>query len=162
MAQKSSGPIQKTVFVTRTLNLPVNVTWKAWTEPESFKKWWGPREYTCPSCSIDFKVGGTYLACMKAPDGREFWSTGVYQEIVLLKKIVYTDSFSDNKGNVIPASALKMPGDWPLELSVTLTFEEVDGQTKLTVQQTGIPEEAQDDCVEGWQQSFDKLESNLK
>jgi uncharacterized protein YndB with AHSA1/START domain len=162
MAQETSTPLQKTVFVTRILDLPLNSTWKAWTDSESFKKWWGPREYTCPTCSIDFRVGGKYLACMKAHDGREFWSTGVFKEIVPLHKIVYTDSFSDSKGNVVPASDYKMPGNWPLELIVTLTLEEVGGQTKLALQQVGIPEEIYNDCIEGWQQSFDKLESNLK
>jgi uncharacterized protein YndB with AHSA1/START domain len=153
---------QKTVSIKRTINLPPDKVWKAWTDADTFKKWWGPKSFTCPSCTIDLKVGGKYLACMKAPDGKEYWSTGYFREIVPMKKIVYTDSFSDDKGNVIPASELDMPGEWPLELLVTLEFENVDGITRLSLQQTGIPEEAYDDCVKGWQESFDKMESNLK
>ena len=33
---------QKTITIKRTFNLPLTTVWKAWTEPESFKKWWGP------------------------------------------------------------------------------------------------------------------------
>jgi uncharacterized protein YndB with AHSA1/START domain len=99
---------------------------------------------------------------MRSQDGTEFWSTGVYKEIIPDKKIVCTDSFSDDKGNVIPASELNMPGDWPMELLVTVTFEERDGKTKMNLQQVGIPPEMYDDCIKGWEQSFDKLEENIK
>jgi uncharacterized protein YndB with AHSA1/START domain len=153
---------QKTVSITRTFDLPAKKLWQAWTEPESFKKWWGPKDYTCPYGDIDLKVGGKYLACMRSNDGAEFWSTGVYKEIIPDKKIVCTDSFSDEKGNVIPASDLNMPGDWPMELLVTVTFEEAGGKTKMHLQQVGIPAEMYDECILGWEQSLDKLEENIK
>lgn len=90
-SESSIASKQKTVSITRTFNLPVDTVWKAWTEPESFKKWWGPKDYTCPSCTIDFKVGGKNLAAMRGPDGKDIWSTGTYKEIIPQKKIVYTD-----------------------------------------------------------------------
>ena len=153
---------QKTVEITRTFDLPVQVMWKAWSEPASFKKWWGPKDFTCPDCTMDFKVGGRYLASMQDSNGKKFWSTGTYREIIPMKKIVYTDSFSDEKGNQVPASYYNMPGDWLMEQEVTVTLEDVNGKTKMTMEQTNIPEEMYDDCISGWQQSFDKLESNLK
>lgn len=99
---------------------------------------------------------------MRSSSGEEFWSTGVYQEIVPNKRQVYTDSFSDENGNVIPASAHNMPGDWPEELLVTLTFEEDGQKTKLKLQHEGIPDEMRDDCITGWNESLDKLERNIK
>jgi uncharacterized protein YndB with AHSA1/START domain len=157
----SSASKQKTVSITRTFNLPLQTLWKAFSEAESFKKWWGPEGYTCPDCTIDFKVGGRYLANMKGPDGTDNWSTGEYQEIVPLKKIVYLDSFSDEKGNIISGTEAGLPGEWPMELNVTVTFEESNGKTILKINQTGIPEAMYDDCIKGWQQCFDKLEKNL-
>ena len=153
---------QKTVSIRRTFNLPVNVMWKAWTEPESFKKWWGPTDYSCHDCTIDLKVGGKYLASMQGPDGKKIWSTGTIKEIVPMKKIVYTDNFADSQGNIVPASYYNMPGEWPGNVEVTVTLAEENGKTKLTMDQTNIPEEMYDDCIKGWQQSFDKMESNLK
>lgn len=153
---------QTTVSIIRTFNLPVNTVWKAWSDPENFKKWWGPKDYTCPYAAINFKSGGKYLACMKSPEGNEFWSTGIIKEIVPLKRIVYTDSFADSNGDVVPASHYNMPGEWPTELKVTVVLESADGKTNLILRQEGIPEEMHDDCVTGWQQSFDKLENNLK
>ena len=153
---------QKPIIITRTFDLPINKVWQAWTEPESCKKWWGPKDFTCPYCSIDLKVGGKYLSCMRSNDGTEFWSTGVYKEIIPYKKLVCSDSFSDDKGNIISASDLKMPGNWPMELLITVTFEETGGKTKMVLNHVGIPPEIYDECIKGWEQSFDKLQENLK
>ena len=58
------------------------------------------------------------ISIVCAPEGQDFWTTGVYREIVPMERIVYTDSFADEKGNVVPASHCGMPGeDWPLEMS---------------------------------------------
>lgn len=157
----STAEKQKTINIKRTLNLPLTTVWRAWSEPESFKKWWGPKEYTCPDCSIDFKVGGKFLASMQGEDGKKIWSTGTYKEIIPQKKIVVTDSFADSKGNIVPASDYKMP-DMELELLVTVEFEVVEGKTNLSLQHEGLATEIADECIKGWQSSFDKLETNFK
>jgi len=153
---------QNEIVIDRVLNLPISKVWKAWSEPATLKKWWGPKDFTCPSSSINFKTGGKYLNCMRSPAGEEFWSTGVYEEIIPQKKIVFTDSFSDSKGNIISASEHNMPGDWPLELLISVTLEEANGKTVLRLQHQGIPDEMYEDCIQGWNESFDKLEKNLK
>lgn len=162
MLENSIAEKQKTISIQRTFNLPLSKVWEAWSEPESMKKWWGPEEFTCPECTIDFKVGGKFLASMQAADGKKVWSTGTYKEIVPLKKIVNTDSFADSNGNIVPASYYKMSGDWDSELQVTIEFEAMDGKTKLSLQHRGLPAEALEDCIKGWQSSFDKLERNIK
>jgi uncharacterized protein YndB with AHSA1/START domain len=153
---------QKTISIERTFDLPVTRLWKAFTDAESFKKWWGPENYTCPYCTIDFKVGGKYLNSMQGQDGKEIWSTGTYKEIVLHKKIVYTDSFSDSKGNKVFASEYKMAGAWELELIVTLEFKEAGDKTNLLLKHHGIPEDIYDECIMGWQSCLDKLERTIK
>ena len=102
------------------------------------------------------------MNCMRAPDGTESWSTGVVQEIVPEKKLVITDSFSDSKGNIISAADIGMPGDWPRELLITFELKEADGATKLKLTHEGVPEEAHDQCVQGWNECLDKLEKNMK
>src|SRR5687767_2637292 len=104
---------QETIDIKRTFDLPLATMWKAWSEAETMKKWWGPKEYTCPDCTIDFRVGGKYLASMQGEDGKKIWSTGTYKDIIPQKRIVQTDSFSDSKGNIVPASEYNMPGEWP-------------------------------------------------
>jgi len=149
------------ISVTRVFDAPVSEVWKYWTEPDKIMKWWGPRGFTCPSSKMEAKVGGKYLNCMRGPDGKEFWSTGVVKELIPERKLVVTDSFSDEKGNIKPASEYGMPGDWPKELLITVYLEEADGATKMKLKHQGIPNEMREDCIKGWNESFDKLEENI-
>src|SRR5215218_3622198 len=89
------------LVIERVLDAPRDRVWQAWTDPEHVKKWWGPKDFTAPSIESDFREGGKYLYCMKSPDGQEYWSTGTFQEIVPQERIVVTDSFADEKGNVV-------------------------------------------------------------
>src|SRR6267143_724660 len=150
------------ISITRIFDAPGELVWKAWTEPEMFKKWWGPKDFTAPVIKIDFRVGGKYLYCMRAPDGKDYWSTGTYEEIVPLERIVCTDSFADEHGNVVPATHYGME-DFPLKLQVTVTLEEQEGKTKMTLRHVGIPVGKMNElCQAGWNQSFDKLAKSLK
>lgn len=153
--------VQNEIIIHRVFNLPKKVVWLALTEPEYFKKWWGPKGFTCPSSKMEARVGGKYLNCMLGPDGKEYWSTGVVQELIPEKKLVITDSFSDSKGNIKSASEHGLPGDWPEELLITFELEEADGAAKLKLVHEDIPEEMHHECKKGWNESFDKLEENI-
>jgi uncharacterized protein YndB with AHSA1/START domain len=153
--------LENEIVINRVFDLPVSKVWQAWTEAEYFKKWWGPNGFTCPYSSMEARVGGKYLSCMRGPDGKEFWATGVVKEFVPEKKLVVTDSFSDDKGNIKNASEFGMPGKWPDELLITVTMEEADGATKLRLEHKGIPDEMRYECIKGWNESFDKLAKNI-
>ncbi len=154
---------RKELTITRIFDAPRELVWKAWTEPERVKRWWGPKDFTAPFSTLDFRVGGAYLNCMRSPDGKDYWSTGVYQEIVPMERIVYTDSFADEKGNVVPATHYGLSADHPLEMLVTVTFEEEKGKTKMTLRHAGLPPGTMSDMANaGWNQSFDKLAESLK
>ncbi len=161
MNTASSTEKQKTIKIERTFALPLSTVWKAWSEPESFKKWWGPKEFTCPDCHIDFRVGGKILTAMQRANGKKIWSTGSFRDIQPQRKIVCTDSFSNSKGEVVSGAEYGM-SQMPLELLITVELQERDGKTHLLLQHEGLPAELADDCVQGWQSSLDKLEVNLK
>jgi uncharacterized protein YndB with AHSA1/START domain len=151
----------KTINIQRTFNLPVRTVWKAWTEPELFKKWWGPKNYTCPHCFIDFKVGGKYLTAMQDEKGHTTWSTGVYEEIIPDTRIVLTDSFSYSDGTIISGNVAGLPGKWPEVLVITIEFQEHEGKTLFLLKHEGIPAEMYEDCIQSWLESFDKLENSF-
>ena len=148
--------------ITRIFDAPRDLVWKAWALPDLVMRWWGPEGFTCPVAEVDLRVGGKYLYVMRSPEGKDFWSTGVYREIVPQKRIVATDSFADEKGNVVSASYYGMTGEWPSELLVTITFEEQKGKTKFTLRHEGISIGEMIDLTKaGWNGSFDKLEKVL-
>ncbi len=149
--------------ITRIFDAPREQVWKAWTVPARTMRWWGPKKFTSPVSRIDLRVGGKYLNCMRSPEGQDYWSAGVYREIIPMEKLVLTDSFSDEKGNILPASHYGLSGDWPLELLVTVTFEDIGGKTKMILRHEGIPSGLMRDNTEaGWSESFDKLAESLK
>jgi len=156
----------KTVHITRIFDAPRQRVWDAWTKPEELKKWWGPKDFTCPDGTSDLRVGGTYNYCMRGPAGSDFdkdmWSGGTYKEIIPLEKIVASDYFTDAEGNKINPKEYGMPGDWPEEMLVTVTFEDAgEGKTKLTLVHEGHPAEMADMAEAGWNESLDKFSAIL-
>jgi uncharacterized protein YndB with AHSA1/START domain len=162
MAKSTTGPATKpgTLIIERVFDAPRELVWRAWTDPEHVKKWWGPRGFSVPAAQIDFRVGGRSLVAMQSPDfnnGESIWSTGVYREIVPFERIVTTDNFADENGNTVPASHYGMSGDFAPEMLITVEFEEVDGKTKLTLRHEGLPATEIEGADGGWNESFDKL-----
>jgi uncharacterized protein YndB with AHSA1/START domain len=146
------------LVIERIFDAPPQRLWQAWTDPEVAKLWWGPEHFTAPVIKMDFRVGGKYHFCMRSPEGDDYWSAGVYHEIVPFEKIVSTDSFADEKGNVVSAEYYGMGSEFPLELLVTITFEDLGGKTKQTLRHAGFPPgEHLESACSGWSTSFDKL-----
>lgn len=144
--------------IERTFDAPIERVWTAWTDPESVKKWWGPAGFTAPVAESDFRVGGRYLNCMRSADGKDYYSTGAYREIVPYKRISFLDSFSDAEGNVVPASYYGMDEDLPTVMIVTVTFADEYGQTRVRLHHQVVTDEAvKRDMVKGWNESLDKL-----
>jgi uncharacterized protein YndB with AHSA1/START domain len=155
---ETQDKMSQNITITRVFDAPRELVWQRWTDPDQFMCWWGPKDYTSPYAKIDLRVGGRYLSCMRGPDGKDIWATGVYKEIVEKNRIVYTDTFADEHGNIVPASYYDMDADIPLEMEVEVTFEDIGGKTKMTLEHCGLlMGEMAELTRAGWSQSFDKL-----
>jgi uncharacterized protein YndB with AHSA1/START domain len=111
-----------------------------------------------PECRIDLKVGGRYLVCERAPNGRLLWITGTYREVVVPERIVYTLSFADSNGNIVHATQHGLSAELPLESLITVTFQARGGKTAVTVVHAGVmSEQIKNAYVGGWGEGFDKL-----
>lgn len=63
------------LVVTRVFDAPVERAWKAWSDSEHVKRWWGPEGFTSPVARMDFREGGTSLVCMRSSEGQDFYNT---------------------------------------------------------------------------------------
>lgn len=158
--------LKRELRISRIFDAPRELVWKAFTEPDRMKKWWGPETFTTPYIKSDFRVGGKYLVCMRSPDNKDFWSAGSYLEIDPYKKLMMTDSFADENGNVVSASFYGMSPDFPMESHVTFNFEEDDNRDRTRFimvydDVSGIPEDHMKDMTQGWNEMFDKLSGYL-
>ncbi len=141
--------------------------WKAFTDPERMKEWWGPKGVTVVQSKMDLRPGGTYHYAMRTPDGGTMWGKFVYREITPTSRIVFVSSFSDEAGGV---THHPMAPDWPLEMLSTFLFEEQGGKTKFTVKWTPLnaTEKERDafaaglaSMQQGWGGTLDKLAAYL-
>ncbi|MCC6793537.1 MAG: SRPBCC domain-containing protein [Candidatus Hydrogenedentes bacterium] len=137
---------ERVLIITRTFDAPRELVFDAWTKCEHVARWFGPKDFTVPHCSMDFRVGGSYRYCMLGPDGKEHWVSGTYKEIKKPEKLVFTWVREDNDGKV-----------W-LDNVVTLTFADRGNQTAFTLNQQIFEEiEQRDGHRGGWSTCLDKL-----
>ncbi len=150
---------ERQIVVSRTFDAPLEMLWKAWTEPKHFMNWYGPKGFTAPTCEIDLREGGRHLWSMQSPDGRQMYFTGHYKEVQPMTRLVYTDSMSDAQGNVMSPEMMGMPVGTPVTMDVTVTFAHNAGKTTVSVSHIGQGEA--DRAGMGWEQAFDKLTAVL-
>ncbi len=114
------------LVVTRIIDAPIEKVWKAWTVPEHVMRWWGPKDYTSPSCKIDLREGGKYIFSMRAPKeygGQDSYTAGVYRKIVPMERLEFGQSLTDEDGNKIDPSKMGMPPDFPKEIPTVVIFK---------------------------------------
>lgn len=156
----------KDLVIQRVLDAPIEKVWKAWSDPEAIMLWWGPKDFTSPLCRVDFREGGTYLFCMRAPKeygGQDSFSTGTFVKIAPMKLIEYTDSFADKDGNAVSPTTYGMSADYPEKVRTTVEFKDMGDKTEITLTQYSVPVDKMREFAEiGWNQSLDKLQASLK
>lgn len=154
--------IDHTLILTRVFDAPRELVFKAWTQPQRMKQWWGPKGFTCPVCTIDLHPGGEIFTCMRSPEGKDYWSKCKYKEIEVPQRIVCTDSFADEHGNIVSPQDYGMSFDWPTEALITVIFTEHGRMTRLMLQHSPLnPGQERDMCQQGWTESLDKLDDYL-
>jgi uncharacterized protein YndB with AHSA1/START domain len=148
MSQSKST--QKEVNITRLIDAPREIVFRAWTDTKHMAQWWGPEGFTNPVCEMDVKPGGAILIHMKGPDGTVYPMSGKFREI-------------SEPGKLIFSSAALDEADVPLfEVLNTITFSAKGEQTELKVHavvtsETDGAETYLAGMDEGWKQSLDRL-----
>ncbi|MEO8282829.1 MAG: SRPBCC family protein [Pseudarthrobacter sp.] len=128
MAQASSGTVDVTfpsdteILITRTVNAPRHLVYRAWTTPELVKKWWPGRRGQMMVADMDFRVGGAWRYVMVAHGEFEVAFHGTYRAIVPNECIVHTE---------VMEQAGTLPDSEDGAVLNTVTFEEADGGTTI-------------------------------
>jgi uncharacterized protein YndB with AHSA1/START domain len=142
----AAKPADLELVVTRMIDAPRRLVFKAWTEPEQVARWWGPQGFVTTHCDMDIRPGGAFRLCMRSPVGTEYWKRGVYREIVEPERVVFTFAWEDASGN---------PGH---ELLTTVTFADEGGGTRLTLHQAAFETvERRDDHRTGWTSCLERF-----
>jgi uncharacterized protein YndB with AHSA1/START domain len=156
------------IVISRIIDAPPELVWKAWTDPQMVMRWWGPKDYLSPSCKIDLREGGKYIFCMRAPveqGGQDSYTAGTYSKILPVERLEFSQGLSDKDGNPIDPAQIGMPPDFPREIRTVVEFKSIRGgeMTELVVTEYGwtIGQMAVY-ALAGMHQSIDKLIQSLK
>lgn len=145
------GPADRTLVIERDFAAPPHIVFEAWSSPEHLVEWFGPNDFTLPSCETDFREGGRYRFCMRSPSGVDHWVWGEYREIISAKRLVFTWNREDGSGNIWNSTV------------VDLTFSEAGERTKLRLIQTLFENAADRDAHNGgWTEALERLNVYVK
>jgi len=152
------------VVVGRTFPVPPEQAWRAWSESDLVKQWWGPTGFSCPLADVDLRVGGRTLVVMRAPaefGGGDMYSTWTYTEVVPPARIEYVFNFADPQGNRLVPADLGMPPGIPDDGEHVVTFDDLgEGRTEMTITEHGYTtEDARNLSQAGLEQCVDKMEA---
>jgi uncharacterized protein YndB with AHSA1/START domain len=144
-------PTDDQILITREFDAPPALVWRAVTEPELVRRWWGAGMGEMTVCEIDLRVGGRWRYAQTAAssgDTVEFY--GEYLELEEPSKIVNTEIFAPFPDN-------------PTTCTCTLTPSADGTRTTLRTLVQHTTQEARDMHVNsgmevGLQKSFDALE----
>ena len=155
MAAKAEGTRESAehrLVITRVLDAPREVVFKAWTDPKLLKQWWGPKGFTNPVCELDVRPGGAIRVHMRGPDGTVYPMGGMFHEIVEPERIVFTSTAMEDEW-----------GEPQLEVFNTVTFAEHNGKTRLTLHAEVVKsgpgtDRALAGMEQGWTETLERLE----
>ena len=143
---------EREITITRVFDAPRELVWKAWTDPEQFSRWWGPRGLHTPleTVEMDVRPGGVFRATMVMDDGSgEFPSNGVFREVEEPERLVFAEEDPDHPD---------IDG-----MRTEVTFKDLgDGRTEVNVSSMMITtEDFPEQAKAGWTSSFEKLDELL-
>lgn len=155
---------EREFVITRIIDAPRSLVFKAWTDPNHMARWWGPHTFTTLVHELDARPGGAYHFVMRSREGVDYPLRGVYREVVEPERLVFTDDWSEH-----PAEWHDMLNNLHQGLGkpdqgaiTTVTFDEQAGKTLLTIRMTFESAATRDAMVkmgmnEGWSQSLERL-----
>jgi uncharacterized protein YndB with AHSA1/START domain len=140
----------------RVVDVPKELVWKAWTEPEHIKHWFAPAPWTTTDCEIDLLPGGIFRTTMHSPEGQDFPNVGCYLEVVPNERLIWTNAL--------------LPGYRPSEspfFTAILTFETEGNGTRYTAHamhrdESGRKQHEEMGFYEGWGICLDQLVEYVK
>jgi uncharacterized protein YndB with AHSA1/START domain len=136
--------------ISRTFPATREAVFKAWSSGERVKRWFCPAVFTVPEAKVEMRVGGPFEVCMRAPDGTEHWTRGVFAEVTPVERLELDLHATDASGRIL------------FYAYTEVDFVEVEGGTRMDVVQAYTllaPEAAMmiQGAPLGWSQTLDRL-----
>jgi uncharacterized protein YndB with AHSA1/START domain len=156
VADPKNNPVtassDREIVISRVLDAPRTLVFDVWTDPKQVGEWYGPRGFTITTHTMDVRAGGVWTFVMHGPDGVDYQNRIVFIEVLRPERLVYSHGGEEGE---------------PGQFHVTLTFDEHNGKTLLTMRSLFESAAARDwvvkehHAIEGGNQTLDRLQEHL-
>ncbi|MET3119473.1 uncharacterized protein YndB with AHSA1/START domain [Undibacterium sp. GrIS 1.8] len=147
------------LILERVIDIPPELVWRAWTDPEMITQWFTPVPWKTIACEIDLRPGGAFKTEMQSPEGQSFPNVGCYLEIIENKKLVWTSAIGPGFRPLVSAPSPAM--------TAIILLEPLGTGTKYTA--IALHKDEQDrkeheamGFHEGWGKALDQLVAAMK
>jgi len=147
----------------RIVDVPPELVWKAWTQPEHVKHWFTPRPWTTPECQIDLRPGGLFRTVMRSPEGKDYPNVGCFLEVLPNRRLTWTNALeADFRPTRGPVNE-----NCPFFFTATIHMEPHGTGTKYTAvvrhpDEGARAKHAEMGFHEGWGAALDQLVAHMR
>jgi uncharacterized protein YndB with AHSA1/START domain len=149
MTEKATATLEasaREIVSARVFDAPRELVFRAFTDPDDLKHWWGPKGFTNTFREFDPRPGGVWSFIMHGPDGTDYPNKHVFVEVVKPEKIALQH--------------LSSP-----KFQMTITLAEAARKTRLTwrmlFETAEVCAKMKPLCVDANEQNFDRLAARL-
>ncbi len=154
MTRESTTQDDREIVVRRLIDAPRDLVFKAWVHPDHIVQWWGPDGFSTTTEEFDATDDGVWRFIMHAPDGNAYENHIEFREVAEPDRLVY------DQGGDSP--------DDPMRFRTSLSFEDQDGKTELTMRSLFQTQALRDEVVnnhgalEGGRQTLERLARHIE
>ena len=150
----------------RVVDVPRELIWRAWTEPQLITQWFTPVPWQTVACEIDLRPGGLFSTLMRSPEGQDFPNIGCYLEVIKNEKLVWTNALLPGFRPVVVAKdAMESSVDFPFTAMIQLQAQGSGTKYTATVihgDEATRQKHADMGFQEGWGIALDQLLALVK
>lgn len=144
----------------RIVDVPKELIWKAWTQPQHLMPWFCPAPWSVVECEIDLRPGGRFFTVMQSPEGQRFPGNGCYLEVIEKERLTWTNALLPGFRPVAGVAQPESTVDF--KFSATIMLEDHGAGTRYTAtvrhaDEAGCKQHADMGFYEGWGIALDQL-----
>lgn len=121
-------PGEPVIHIRRFFKAPPELVFRALTEPEYIRRWFGPQRLEITVCEADLRVGGTWRVVQRAPDGMEFAFSGEFLELDPPRKRVGTFAWDGAPDHVSTETLVCEPVEGGTVVTTTMVHDSVEAR----------------------------------
>jgi uncharacterized protein YndB with AHSA1/START domain len=144
---ESNAITKNEIRLERLFDAEVELLWKAWTDPNLLRRWFGSDPNgTVENVEMDLRIGGSYKITFKDSDQSEHTCKGKLIAFVVQKMLKFSWEWESEPGHIS---------------ELTVSFYSMGEKTRIVLEHRNLNPASRHAYAEGWSRGLDKIERTL-